>query len=71
MSQIKVTKVCESCGAIMYNVGPARKRCDACRYGYTYRKKPKSKGSTLRDIMREAAKEGLQYGQYCIKHGLY
>lgn len=55
----------------MYNVGTARKRCDACRYGYTYRKKPKSKGSALTDIMREAKKEGLQYGQYCIKHGLY
>lgn len=32
-------------------------------------KKPKVK--SLSDIMREATAEGLQYGEYCLKHNLY
>lgn len=29
------------------------------------------KGMTLRQIVRQAAAEGLSYGQYCVRHGLY
>lgn len=32
---------------------------------------PKYTGPTLQEIMREAAKEGLQYAEYCKKHGLH
>lgn len=36
----------------------------------TYSKKDKH-GLTLSEIMRLANKEGLQYGEYCMKHHLY
>lgn len=31
----------------------------------------KKKAGALSDIMKAATKEGLQYGEYCLKHGLY
>lgn len=69
---VKVTKPCERCGNIMHNVSRTRKICDICKYGHPMicqEEKPK-KGPSLEEIMREADKEGLQYGSYCRKHGL-
>ena len=34
-------------------------------------KKKKQRRVSLSDIMKQANKEGLQYGEYCLKHGLY
>lgn len=73
----KVTKRCAKCGAVMHNVSVARKYCDFCRFGYATNDPvlplvhPKYTGPTLQEIMREATKEGLQYAEYCKKHGLH
>lgn len=83
MAAVFTTKICKECGVIMENVGSSRKRCDACNkrmpkryYPRKYTKPPKRiQGTppklTIDDILREAKKEGLQYGHYCVKHGLY
>lgn len=71
------TKRCAKCGAVMHNVSVARKYCDFCRFGYATNDPvlplvhPKYTGPTLQEIMREATKEGLQYAEYCKKHGLH
>lgn len=76
MGDSKVAKRCAKCGAMMYNVSVARKYCDFCRFGYATNdpvlplEHPKYTGPTLQEIMREATKEGLQYAEYCKKHGL-
>ncbi len=36
-----------------------------------YYKKDKKETSSLSEIAKKATEEGLTYGQYCIKHGLY
>ncbi len=77
MGDSKVTKRCAKCGAVMRNVSVARKYCDFCRFGYATNDPvlplvhPKYTGPTLQEIMREATKEGLQYAEYCKKHGLH
>lgn len=68
------TKPCRKCGRMMHHVPASRKYCDCCRYGYPPEPEPEKKtkkGPSLREIMHEADKEGLQYASYCKKHGLY
>lgn len=73
----KVNKPCAKCGQMMYNVNESRNFCKFCLYGYqtiTLEKRPNHPpyvGPTLREIMIEANKEGLQYVEYCKKHGLH
>lgn len=69
----KVDKPCEQCGVMLHNIYSGQRYCEKCRKERFLKKeeKPKSERMTLRDIMREADKEGLQYASYCKKHGLY
>lgn len=77
MSKVwKMDKPCADCGVMMYNVYPGQRYCDKCRKERFLKKeepkhKPEPKKLSLREIMREADKEGLQYASYCKKHGLY
>lgn len=76
-SHKKVDKPCARCGEIMHNVYEGRKYCEFCRHGYVelaptqQLHHPPYVGPTLREIMIEANKEGLQYAEYCKKHGLH
>lgn len=56
---------CEECGKML--------RKDKHHEFYEARRQKKSKTSkpSLSEIMHEATKEGLQYVEYCKKHGLY
>lgn len=80
----RVDKTCVLCGAQMVRVHYNAKYCESCRR--TMRNSTKArwaeitaghspadrrKGPTLRQIVRQAAAEGLSYGQYCVRHGLY
>lgn len=72
----KIDRPCKRCGVMLYGVYPGTLYCEKCR-AEIHRKKevPETdtvpKKLTLRDVMREADKEGLQYASYCKKHGLY
>ncbi len=69
----KVDKPCEQCGVMLYNIYSGQRYCEKCRKERFLKKDEKTKPEkmTLREIMHEADKEGLQYASYCKKHGLY
>lgn len=70
---IKIDKACVKCGKPLLQVSPKRMYCEECnrKIDRHPKKKEEPKKLTLREIMREADKEGLQYASYCKKHGLY
>lgn len=73
----KIDKRCAKCGRMMHDVSRARRYCDVCRYGFMdlepaqSLKHPKYTGPSIREIMKEATKEGLQYAEYRKKHNLH
>lgn len=75
---------CKICGKPVEVKSPNVKYCDECRrkkYETTYRIKyayqkrveqmrAKRNGPSIEEVVREANKEGLSYGQYVARHGL-
>lgn len=73
---------CKICGKPVEVKSPNVKYCDECRrkgeeeaIKYAYQKRveqmrAKRNGPSIEEVVREANKEGLSYGQYVAKHGL-
>ena len=74
-----VDKRCARCGEMMYGVDPLRKFClDCSEWKHVHEKKPKkpkvvtieqkippkAPPKTITQVVREARKRGLSYGQY-------
>lgn len=71
---------CRLCGVTIMNPGNGQKYCKDCSHWLNTTGRPshqkkkestKKTGPSLSEIMHEATKEGLQYVEYCKKHGLY
>lgn len=73
----KASKVyrCVICSAPIMDEAPNKKYCPDCAAWIEKSRKAKKNieknGPSLSEIMHEATKEGLQYVEYCKKHGLY
>lgn len=67
----KINKKCVICGAEMFAIKQQKYCCDECRRVGIKENQQKRKAKELCDIAKAAKAEGLSYGQYCLKHGLY
>ena len=67
-----VSKFCEKCGKMMWDVQPRKRVCDTC---IKEAKKPDKKAAlkprikSIEQCVREAAALGISYGQY-VQRGL-
>ena len=81
-----MTKVCLECGKVILDARWNQKYHPKCYKKAANRKEyerlkihhsknddqqPKKPSISIDEIMKAADAEGLQYGKYCLKHGLY
>ena len=66
-----IKRNCQWCGKEITKYGRTKFCSDECSRASRYLKVKKDKVNPLEDIVKKATAEGLTYGQYCVKHGLY
>lgn len=82
MEKKTIKKPCEICGKVIEAPKGRQKYCsNDCKRAAAYRQHARYRGkkqptnkenmNALVEIARKAKEEGLSYGQYCQKHGLY